>query len=284
MIVQMLGVPGLEKMSPEFRSELWRLAQRLGLNADYIACVMQHESGLNPAATNPNGGATGLIQFMPATAQALGTSTQALRDMGAEAQLKYVERFFAPYARKIRPDVPGDYLMATFMPKFIGDPPDTVLFARGTIGYTQNAGFDHAGKGTITIADVTSDIDKIVAAARPRPSIEVDTTLPLGPGGSGSVSPPPQPPLPYFSGPSALPVLELGSRGLAVALWQRYLNHPASFGTGASTSGPLATDRRCVVTGIFDSMTVDATRSYQSARGLVPDAHVGPITWGTVLS
>jgi len=35
-------------------------------------------------------GATGLIQFMPDTAKRLGTSTEALRKMGAINQLDYV--------------------------------------------------------------------------------------------------------------------------------------------------------------------------------------------------
>lgn len=272
MIVQMLNVPGLDKTSPEFRSELWRMAQRLGLNADYIAAVMSHESGVNPAATNPKGGATGLIQFMPSTAVVLGTTTDALRSMSAEEQLKYVERFFKPVASKIRPGVPGDYLMATFMPAFIGKPADTVLFTRGEIGYEQNAGFDHAGKGTIVISDVTGDIDALVSKARMRPSLEVDTTLPLGSGGSGSAPSPQAPPSPSFSGPSALPVLVHGNRGLAVALWQRFLNHTSIIGTTVQ------------VTGVFDDLTLDATRTYQTARRLVPDGIVGPATWATVFA
>lgn len=272
MITQLLGITGLEKTSPEFRAELWRLASRLGLDPSYIAAVMAHESGLNPAATNPTGGATGLIQFMPATAIALGTTTQALRDMSAEKQLAYVERFFRPYAPRMRKDVPGDYLMATFMGGFIGQDPSTVLFARGEKGYAQNAGFDRANKGTITIADVTSDIDKIVAAARLRPSVEVDTTLPLGLSASPSASPSSALPQPFFGGPCALPALGVGDRGSAVALWQRYLNRTAIVGATVN------------VTGLFDSMTREATLAYQHAHSLKPDAYVGPLTWATVLA
>lgn len=272
MIVRMLGVQGLAKTTPEFRSELWRVATRLGLEAGYIAAVMAHESGFSPMAKNPQGGATGLIQFMPATAQALGTSTQALASMSAEEQLTYVEKFFRPYAHSIRKDVPGDYLMATFMPAFVGRSPDTVLFSRGDKGYAANSGFDHDKKGTITIADVTNDIDKIVATARTLPSIEVDTTLPLG--GAGSLRPSSSPlsaPL-SFSGPSSLPVLRAGSRGSAVVLWQRYLNHTAIIGTTVNVSG------------VFDSMTAEATEKYQVARGLSADRVVGQATWSTVLS
>lgn len=272
MIVQMLNVPGLEKMSPEFRSELWRLAARLGLEPGFIAAVIQHESGFNPRAVNPVAGATGLIQFMPATAAAMGTSVESLKNMSAESQLAWVEKFFRPYSKTMRKDVPGDYLMATFMPAFVGQPENTVLFARGSIGYKQNAGFDHSGNGTITIGDVTSDIDKIVATARTRTPLEVDTTLPLGSAGLPRPSPlPPRPPS-SFTGPSALPVLRSGDRGLAVALWQRYLNHTAVVGTTVAVSG------------VFDTMTDEATLRYQVAKGLAGDMVVGPITWATVFA
>lgn len=274
MLTTLLGIPGLAATSPAFRAELWRLAERLGLDPSYIAAVMSHESGLNPSATNPNGGATGLIQFMPATAKAMGTSTQELRDMSAEEQLAWVERFFRPYRKTMRSFVPGDYLMATFMPAFIGKPADTVLFAKGTIGYTQNAGFDHAKKGTILISDVTADIDKIVAEARRAPSVEVDTSIPLE---GAAHSPPPLPsvpqsqPSPSFSGPCELPVLRAGSRGQAVALWQRFLNKSAIVGTTVT------------VNGVFDDLTTEATRAYQAAKKLKPDCIVGSMTWSTVL-
>lgn len=276
MITSMLGIPGLEKMSPMFRAELWRVGQRLGLDPSFIAAVMKHESGFDPSATNKLAGATGLIQFIPSTATAMGTSTDNLRRMSGEDQLQWVERFFKPYAKTMRPNVPGDYLMATFMPAFIGKPPETVLFAKGTIGYTQNAGFDHAGKGAITIADVTADIDKIVAQARALPSVEVDTTLPLGGAGS-SPGPSSQPAhLPSFSGPSVLPVLKLGSSGEAVALWQRFLH---SRGYIVNVSGVFSAGTRAV--------TIEYQEAFNAKSGLSPigvDGVVGTQTWGSMLT
>jgi len=56
---------------------------------------MNSESGLNHTAVNRHGGATGLIQFMPATAREMfGLSTAQLRAMTNVQQLDYVERFY----------------------------------------------------------------------------------------------------------------------------------------------------------------------------------------------
>lgn len=271
MKTTMLGIEGLEKTSPMFRAELWRIADRLKLDPSYIAAVMAHESGFNPQAVNPFSRATGLIQWMPTTAPAFGTTVDALASMTAEQQLTYVEKFFNLYKGRIRKDVPGDYMMAVFMPAFTGKDPSTVLFESGTKGYEQNKNaFDRQKKGNITIADVAADVDAIVARAQKRPLVEVDTSLPLGPAAQpsqsqGSASP-------SFSGPCSLPVLREGDRGSAVALWQRYLNKSSIVGTTVTVSG------------VFDSLTVEATRMYQAAKHLSPvDAIVGKDTWATVL-
>lgn len=99
------------------------------------------------------------------------------------------------------------------------------------------------------------------------------TPLLKGAASSGAVplSQPPQA-WPSFSGPFVPPVLVHGNSGLAVALWQRYLNFTSIVGTTVN------------VTGVFDDLTLDATRTYQSAKGLRPDGIVGALTWATVLA
>lgn len=272
----MIGIAGLANTTIEFRAELARMAARLNLDPSYLAAVMEHESGFNPAAVNKFAGATGIIQFMPNTAHALGTSVLDLVQMSAAQQLKYVELFFRPYAAKMRQDVPGDYLMATFMPAFIGQSPETVLFTEGTIGYTQNSGFDHEHKGTITIADVTGDIDKIVAQGRVNPPAYADTTVPppvpfvagAAPAPSSPSAPLPQP-QPSSGGPFDLPVLRVGSKGNAVELWQRFLK-VAGFSL--------------TVTGSFDASTKDATMLFQTRQKIGIDGVVGAQSWGRVLT
>ncbi len=168
MTIVLLDLPGLRErdaLEPGFANELGAMAHSIGLNPNYIGAVMSRESGFNPAAVNQHGGATGLIQFMPNTARGLGTTTTALRTMSAIDQLAYVKKFYAPQAKHIRPDVPGDYYMATFMPALVGAAPETVIAHKGEPIYDQNAGLDRDSDGVLTVADVTRSIEQTVTTA-----------------------------------------------------------------------------------------------------------------------
>ena len=99
------GVSGNRHVTPEFIRGVEAMAGRLGTQPEYLLAVMSFETGgsFSPGIRNGAGsGATGLIQFMPATARELGTSTEALARMSATEQLEYVERYFA------RRSDPGD--------------------------------------------------------------------------------------------------------------------------------------------------------------------------------
>lgn len=117
---QALEKMALDKHGPEFLQKVKEMAGRLGVKPEWILAVMKNESGMSTTAKNPNGGATGLIQFMPATAKGLGTTTEALSKMSAVEQLKYVEKYYAPYKGKIKSGT--DLYMATFWPAGIGKP------------------------------------------------------------------------------------------------------------------------------------------------------------------
>lgn len=170
--ITLLDFPGLrarDDAEPGFARELAAMAQSLGLDPNGIAAVMSLESGFKPSARNPTGGATGLIQFMPATAAHLGTSTPSLARMTAIEQLAFVKKFFSPFAKSIRPGVPGDYYMTTFMPAFVGAPETTVLSTKGHPIYDQNRGLDGDNDGTLTVGDVAKQIEDAFAAAQARP-------------------------------------------------------------------------------------------------------------------
>lgn len=180
--MQILDVAGFrQNTSGGFKSALAEMALSLGLEPSYLAACMVIETGrtFSPSIRNPFTGATGLIQFMPTTARMLGTSTAALASMSATAQLEYVKRFFRPHVGRIRPNVPGDYYLAVFMPAYIGRDPSTVLFSAGDTGYAQNAGLDRNGDGVITVGDVTGAVDSVVAEARSRPPLDVPVGVSL---------------------------------------------------------------------------------------------------------
>lgn len=78
-----------------FRKELHRVAQNLKVPTQWLADLMAFETSgtFSTSISNPNGGARGLIQFMPETAAELGTSTEALGRMSRTEQMKYVEKY-----------------------------------------------------------------------------------------------------------------------------------------------------------------------------------------------
>lgn len=203
-----LDFPGLrDRLSrePRFALQFLAMAERLGLDPDSILSVMSIETAntfdpavQNPTNPDPNKRATGLIQFMPTTAQSLGTTIPALRQMTAVEQLQYVERYFERVKNQIRRDVPGDYYMAVFMPAFIGAAPDTVLGRKddpGTIKglslakvYEQNPGFDRQHRGFFTVQDVWNTTLGRIADARRRPPIEVTAASPLAAAAAAEAS------------------------------------------------------------------------------------------------
>ncbi len=265
------GFPGLALKSPAFRCELWNLAVRLGVNPNWLAAVLYIESGFDSKIRNvwcmknqacaPSCCAVGLIQFMPSTAKALGTSTTALYAMTDIEQLSFVERFYKPNASRLRR--PVDVYMAVFMPAFIGSAGETVLGRKGdskvlygsttldTV-YTQNAGFDSTKRGYFTVGDIGAKVESVIEAARKKEGVVVDCTGPkavAAPTVSSS----------YLES-EPLPTLQRGMCGEAVRLWQRIL-------------------RTVKVDGDFGPLTENATKAWQKARGLRQDGEVSGGVW-----
>lgn len=152
-----------KKVDDSFLQALTKLCTDFKWSDDHknwlMAC-MAFESGetFSPSVKNAAGsGATGLIQFMPATAKGLGTTTAELAAMTATDQLKFVGLYFKPYARKI--NSLSDMYMAILLPKYIGLPDSSVLFSGG-IAYRQNAGLDANRDGVVTKAEASAKVYK----------------------------------------------------------------------------------------------------------------------------
>ena len=114
---------------PPFQEKVQRICTDLDINVADLKRIMEKESRINPKAVNQlTGKATGLIQFMPATAEGLGTTTGKLRGMSGVDQLDYVKRYYAQYAHKWLHTL-GDLYLATFYPKAIGKPNDYIIWS-----------------------------------------------------------------------------------------------------------------------------------------------------------
>jgi hypothetical protein len=161
------GVPGASalawgaKVSSEFRAKVRLISGRLGCAPEDLMTSMAWESGrsFSPSKKNMAGsGAIGLIQFMPTTARALGTSTAALTLMTAVQQLDYVEKYFQPYKGKLA--TLADLYMAILWPAGVGKPMEYVLWDDKTrpTTFRQNAGFDVNHDGAITKAECAAKL------------------------------------------------------------------------------------------------------------------------------
>jgi len=113
----------------------------------------------SPSVKNAAGsGATGLIQFMPATARGMGTTVEHLASLTAEQQLEWVRDYFMPYRGRLT-SLSSVY-MAILWPKAVGQPDSAVLWTRegSPITYKQNAGLDTNKDGTITVGEAANKV------------------------------------------------------------------------------------------------------------------------------
>lgn len=149
----------------QFESKVVDIAQELGANPRDLMAVMRFETGgtLNPREKNRAGsGATGLIQFMPATAKSLTgaesreAAIRIMEEMTPVEQLDYVQKYLKPFKGRLKSL--DDVYMAVLWPRAVGKDPDYALFEKGTKAYWQNRGLDINKDGKITKAEATEKV------------------------------------------------------------------------------------------------------------------------------
>lgn len=143
-----------------------KYAALLRCNPNHLMQVMKAESRLNPAARNTkfpfkkngvlDGYATGLIQFTPATARSLGTTTWLLEKMSFVEQMAYVYKYLKPYTGKLNSYF--DVYLVVFFPVAVGHTNndayvfETKNLKRASIARS-NPAIDINKDGTITMAE-----------------------------------------------------------------------------------------------------------------------------------
>ncbi len=150
-------VVGIGNTTQAFRDEVVKIAQRINANPLFLLAVMSFETGgtFSPSIRSAAGsGATGLIQFMPATARSLGTTTAALAGMSAIAQLAFVEKYFKQFKKPLT--TLEDTYMAVLFPVAIGKGSSFVLFRKNSIAYRQNQPLDINDDGSVTAGEATA--------------------------------------------------------------------------------------------------------------------------------
>ncbi len=146
----------------DFIDAVDNLAFEIGAIPQDLLRIMAFETGntFNPAEKSKAGtSATGLIQFVEATAKDLGTSTAELAGMTRVEQLEYVSTFLKQKLKGVEdPDI-GDLYMAVLYPKAVGKANDYILFSSGTKRYDVNDGLDLNQDGFITKGEA---VDKLI--------------------------------------------------------------------------------------------------------------------------
>jgi hypothetical protein len=149
------------KVPGPFLRRVVEICEELGIDASWLMACMAFETGerFTASVKNPQSSATGLIQFMEATARSMGTTTAQLAAMSELEQLEYVRRYFLPWKGRLK--TLADVYMVILWPAAVGKPEDFVLFARTNSkrrrAYLVNAGLD---------ADKDGDVDKREASAK----------------------------------------------------------------------------------------------------------------------
>lgn len=161
-------------VDPRFEIAFPRACEQIGCKPIDLLGVMMSESGVQPAARNLNGDASGLIQFMPATLRGLGWrgGAQAFRCLTASQQCTYVAAYFSPWKKDGAPfDSAGRVYQAVFLPgtlRTARKPSDVLCAKRGALGwaYEANAVFDADGDGRITISELSASVHRACKGPR----------------------------------------------------------------------------------------------------------------------
>lgn len=158
-------IPFSERVA--FSAKVKEVARKLGANPDHLMQVMKAESGLSASRRNTyapfkakdgsiDGYATGLIQFIPNTARALGTSTWELEKMSRVEQMDYVLKYLMPYKGKL--NTYFDVYLVVFFPAAVGKSNDdnyvfeTKYLKRASIARS-NPAIDINKDGTLTMGE-----------------------------------------------------------------------------------------------------------------------------------
>lgn len=150
-----------EKFSDEFADKILSVSETLNVDPNHLIAAMAFETGatFSPSIRNKLSGAVGLIQFMPRTANLLGTTDGDLAEMTQIQQMDYVQKYFLPYRGRLKSL--EDLYMCILWPRAIGRSNDYILFGAGGKTYLQNKGLDLNKDGYVTKKEAAARVREI---------------------------------------------------------------------------------------------------------------------------
>lgn len=150
-----------------FETKVREVAARLDVPPEWLMAVMFSESRFDANAENFRGsGAVGLIQFMPATAKDLGTSTNLIGQLSHEEQLEWVYKYMQMIREKYGEyESLTDFYLAILYPKARRQEMCFSMYAHPTRAYKQNIGLDLDKNGDVTVGEIDKRMKKLYPTA-----------------------------------------------------------------------------------------------------------------------
>lgn len=122
-----MKLPYEDLVDEPFIRKVVEVSAALSIKPEWLMVTMAIETARTFSANiqNPYSKAVGLIQFMPKTAIALGTTVEELKKMDRVEQMGYVLKYFLPYKGKMKSF--DDVYLCVFYPAAVGKPDGYIL-------------------------------------------------------------------------------------------------------------------------------------------------------------
>jgi len=139
-----------------FEYKVRQVSQQLGVAPEWLMAVMHSESKFNAGVQNYKGsGATGLIQWMPATAKDFGVTVETIRNASHIEQMDLVYKYL--HSKRLAHkeyDNLTDLYLAILYPKAMVEDYCYTLYAYPEKAYTMNSGLDVDKDKRVTVQDI----------------------------------------------------------------------------------------------------------------------------------
>lgn len=207
-MTDVIRVPGVTKLSGAELRELERAAAVAGVPLDCLAVLISLESGFIARARNPNGSATGLLQWTDVGARAVDTTPSEISTMSRRDQLELAGKYLARVLRSLRqtPASCEELYLANFCPAVVGSRDETILGISdpaplpptpglipkpsedgpcGNMGkvYAANLGLDTDGNGLLTVGDVRAHAREFTRQHADKPRVTIPAAAKSSGGG-----------------------------------------------------------------------------------------------------
>lgn len=172
----------ISKFTQAERDKVSAICINLNIKDEHLYKIMKAECGFNSKAVNPYSYATGLIGFLPSTAEKLGMvstkdiefegNTKAekelskkkyisslIQEMSVDQQLYYVSKYFEPICKKHNLTTYEKVWLAVFHPAALSKSDDHIAGKKDSKMVRQNPTFDINKDGIITVSEIKQKIN-----------------------------------------------------------------------------------------------------------------------------